>query len=286
MGTYLNMQILDQDFDVQEKIPDPLDYRTILPDIVNTDSKPTAEKKFICLMKLWSKRGFSTEYDGRRDPVACQKIAKEEKKELQSGMPGGLYDESIIMRFSEYSKRVSKLQTDTEFYRNAGFLPKYFSNVTKPEDGYCEVINEVTVKYFTDHRRICFTDTTKEIHLYDNGTVLLLDIDSSSDAVFLVRDAFTAHNDKYLISLYEMSGEQPPDMDFSARLTDIQDNIGENGGELKLNYETIFYGEHTERTVVDLKLEVPKDDCELKKFAGIKLVTSEIGSNDMKGKVK
>lgn len=286
MGTYLNMQIPNRDINDEEKIPDPLDYRTKLPDIVNGDSKPTAEKRFICFMKLWSKRGFSSEYDGRRDPVACQKIAEEEKKELHNGIPGGLYDESSVMRFSEYSKRTAKLQTDTEFYRNAGFLPKSFSNVTKPTDGYCEIINAVTVKYYTDHRRICFTDTTKEIYLYNNGTILLLDIDSSSDAVFLVRGGFTSHNDKYLTSLYEMNGELPPDIDFTARLTDIQDNIGENGGELRLSYDTIFYGEHTERTVVDLKLEAPKDDCELKKFAGIKLVTSEIGSNDMKGKVK
>ncbi len=270
MEREINGRILAEMYDDETKIPTPTDYRTRIPDIIG-DSVFISEKKFMCFMKLWSNRGFSLEYDGRRDPVVCRRMDDEEKNESAYGIPGGLYDGNSVMRFSSYSMRGNKLRNDIELYRRMGFLIGN-SGVDEPEDGYCEVINAVTMKYFSDHKRICFDDTTKEIHLYNDGTILLLDIDNNSDAVFLLRDGFTGHRDKYLSALYELHGEDAPEIDFSSRLTDLQDNIGDEGGDLRISYDVISCSEEVDRTVVDLKLYIPKEDSELSEFLGVRLV--------------
>lgn len=278
MNKKLSERILAEMFNKEDTIPTPADYRTKLPDILG-NSEFLYEKKFVGFMKMWSARGFSLEYDGRRDPTVCQRMEEQEKRESEHGAYGGFYNESMVMRFSAYSMRVNQLQQNMELYRRMGFILGS-SDVDKPEDGYCEVINAVTVKYFSDHRRICFDGTTKEIYLYNNGMALLLDIDNNSDTVFLMQEGFTVHRDKYLSALYEMNGEASPEIDFASRVTDFNDTIDDDGGNLRLSYDVISCGELADRTMLELKLYVHKEACELSEYSGIRLVKSECGEEN------
>ncbi len=187
------------------------------------------------------------------------------------------YYENSIMRFSPYFERVREYNENMKNFAKSGGIAERYCEENRMNLDYSEGIFGVQLEILPDCK-IIEVDSGQKIHLYNNGTVLLLGMDALCPELFLVPDKFVAGMDMPYADMLFAKGLMPDTLMYTAEIIDIEDTVTPDGGTLHIRYETSSGGRIIGNVTIEMVITKPSAYEDLVEYTEEKCVKVPRGS--------